>query len=99
MWSSLGQPISDCDHDTELFTASHFKGRSDLAVGHGHPAGVESQLLGQQHQPLSVVAAGLVQGGTFLSNHCDIVRNTAEFSIVGHKAIKGLRLVCDKLDM
>lgn len=39
------------------------------------------------------------QIGAFLADHGDIVCHTAEFSVMSHKSVESLWLICHKLDM
>ena len=99
MGNALRCSIAQGNDNAQLFAAVENKCSLDLALGHGNPAGVQPQLLGQEDKPLSIVAAAFLQRGALLADHCDIIPHTAEFPVVGHEAVKGSRLLCDKLDM
>ena len=99
MGYALRCSIAQGNDNAQLFAAVENKCSLDLALGHGNPAGVQPQLLGQEDKPLSIVAAAFLQRGALLADHCDIIPHTAEFPVVGHEAVKGSRLLCDKLDI
>lgn len=99
MGNSLSLSIAKCNNDTKLFAGSGGKSSFDLSVGHRHPASIQSQLLCLQNKAFSVITSHLIKGGRFCSDDSKVAGNTAEFSVVSHKTVKSLRLICDQLNM
>ena len=74
MGYALRCSIAQGNDNAQLFAAVENKCSLDLALGHGNPAGVQPQLLGQEDKPLSIVAAAFLQRGALLADHCDFRR-------------------------
>lgn len=102
MWADaglFGGYVSGTGTRTFYWTKRPTPYRFYFAVCHRHPAGAQAQLLRKKDKPFPIVAAGFLQVRSFLSDHCDIVCHTSEFSVVCHKPVKGSRLICDELDI
>ena len=96
---ALGGAVAHRDHQAELLARGDLKGGLDLAVRHGDPAGVETQLLGPQYDLLPVVPAGFLQVRGLLSDQRDVVFYAGELPVVGRKPSESPGLIQNKLDV
>ena len=92
-------PENDYTDDGQLLARGDLKGGLDLAVRHGDPAGVETQLLGPQYDLLPVVPAGFLQVRGLLSDQRDVVFYAGELPVVGRKPSESSGLIQNKLDV
>ena len=99
MRHALSFAVAYCYDYAQLFPGVKLVSRLYPAVCHGHPTGIESELLGKEHQLLPIVATFFFKVSVFLPYHCDIIRHAGEFAIVCHRAVEGLGLMGDKLYM
>ncbi|CAN4034280.1 Helix-turn-helix transcriptional regulator, partial [Dysosmobacter welbionis] len=90
---ALGGAVAHRDHQAELLARGDLKGGLDLAVRHGDPAGVETQLLGPQYDLLPVVPAGFLQVRGLLSDQRDVVFYAGELPVVGRKPSESSGLI------
>ena len=87
------------DHHNQFFIWLYFKCAGNLLVGHGNPAGVESELLRFQNKPFPIIATAFFQLTSLWPHESQITGDAAEHSIVGHHAVERPGLVEDQLDV
>jgi len=90
--------VADGNDTAKGLSRLHPKGGGDLFVGHGHPAGVETQLLGRQHDFSPLIAAQFLNPGTLSPDQGHMVF-MKKFSIVSHGAVKGPGSFQNRLDV
>ena len=95
MGHALSFAVAYCYDYAELFPGVKLVSRLYPSVCHGHPAGIESELLGKEHQLFPIVAAFFFKVSAFLPYHCDIISHAGELAIVRHGAVKSLRFPGD----
>ena len=88
-------PSSDAD---QLCAGIDNGGAFALAVGQRDPTGAQSELLGEQDELFSVIARALVKRIVLLTDKGDVVADADEVSVMGQKALEGVRLLGDELD-
>ena len=85
-------------NQADLFL-SLFHLRFAFAVGHSHPAAVESKFLQLQNDFLPVISQCLIKARGFWTHKGDIIFHSGKFTVMGHPGIEAFRLIIKNLDM